>query len=139
MWMDVALQIVAVVEGPARDPAAVVTGCLDAMMRDPVGAQILVREIVDGAPFLAEVAARDPNVLQAAQRTAAAIATFRAKAHLRSGIDPMLAILIVAGVAAFVASAQTAASAHLTPPIPVQRWRRNVTALLLHGLVPPAK
>ena len=52
VWLGAANEIASLVEGGPGGPTAVVGAYLDAMMRDPLGAQILVREYLDGAPRL---------------------------------------------------------------------------------------
>src|SRR5512138_760583 len=60
VWLSAASDIVRVLEGGPAAPSAVVGAYLDAMMRDPMGAQILIREYLDGAPYLAQLAQGDP-------------------------------------------------------------------------------
>ena len=56
VWIEAANEIAAKLEnGQATTSEAVVTTYLDAMSRDPMGAQVLVREYLDGAPFLSQL------------------------------------------------------------------------------------
>src|SRR5512146_3241003 len=50
VWLGAANEIAGLVEGGPGGPTAVVGAYLDAMMQDPMGAQMLVREYLDGAP-----------------------------------------------------------------------------------------
>src|SRR5512132_4227308 len=50
VWLSAAGEIARLLESHPEGPSAVVGACLDAMMRDPMGSQILVREVLDGAP-----------------------------------------------------------------------------------------
>jgi AcrR family transcriptional regulator len=133
VWLGTATEIAELVQGGPVGAAAVVTAYLDAMMRDQMGAQILIREYLDGAPHLAQLAASDPSLLEPVRRAAAAIALGEGG---ESGIDPVLAVVTVGGLAALVASAQEAARPFVEAPISPEAWRRHVQELLLHGLAP---
>jgi TetR/AcrR family transcriptional regulator len=130
VWVASANEIARLVETGPDGPAAVVGAYLDAMMRDPMGAQILIREYLDGAPFLSQLTQADPALLEPVRRAASAIA-----AH-GGGIDPVLAVVTVGGLAALVASAQEAARPFVAEPLPPEAWRRHVFELLLNGLAP---
>jgi len=56
-----------------------------------------------------------------------------------AGIDPVLAVVTIGGLAALVASAQEAARPFVETPLSPEAWRRHVHDLLLHGLAPKAK
>src|SRR5512138_762190 len=72
VWLNAANEIAAELErGAATTPEAVVTAYLAAMTRDPMGAQVLVREYLDGAPFLSQLTAADPSLLDPIRRAAA--------------------------------------------------------------------
>src|SRR5512134_2611101 len=74
VWLSSANEIARLVEDDGVGPDAVVAAYLDAMMRDAMGAQILIREYLDGAPHLAQLASADPSILEPVRRTAGALA-----------------------------------------------------------------
>jgi len=129
VWLSSANEIARLVEDGAMDPDAVVAAYLDAMMADPAGAQILIREYLDGAPHLSQLAASDPSILEPLRRTAAALPVRAAGA-----IDPILTVVTVGGLAALVASTREAARPFLAEPLQPETWRRSVLDLLVHGL-----
>jgi AcrR family transcriptional regulator len=132
VWFASAAQIARILEQDgATGPRAVVGAYLDAMMADPMGAQILIREYLDGAPFLAQLAQADPSILEPVRRAASAIAVTSSNGD---GIDPILAVVTVGGLAALVASAREAARPFLAEPIAPEEWRRHVFDLLVNGL-----
>jgi TetR/AcrR family transcriptional regulator len=130
VWLEAAADIAEVVEHGPGGAAAVVSAYLDAMMKDQMGAQLLIREYLDGAPHLAQLAGDDPSLLEPVRRAAAAIALADGR---DSGIDP---VVTVGGLAALLASAQEAARPFVETPLPPETWRRHVHELLLHGLAP---
>jgi TetR/AcrR family transcriptional regulator len=136
VWLGTATEIADLVQRGPVGAAAVVTAYLDAMMRDQMGAQILIREYLDGAPHLAQLSASDPSLLEPVRRAAAAIAIGEGGER---GIDPVLAVVTVGGLAALVASAQEAARPFVEAPISPEAWRRHVHDLLLHGLAPKGR
>src|SRR5512141_3525493 len=73
VWLGTAGEIARLVEGGAVGPGAVVAAYLDAMMKDPMGAQILIREYLDGAPFFAQLAQAEPSILDPVRRAASAL------------------------------------------------------------------
>ncbi len=107
---------------------------LDALLSDPEGAQILVREYLDGGPFLSQLASAEPSTLEPLRAAAARFAGGNGAA-LRPGVDPMLAALTIGGLAALVASAPEAARTLLDRPVSLEAWRRHLYDLLLHGLL----
>jgi hypothetical protein len=109
----------------------VVGAYLDAMLKDQAGAQLLIREYLDGAPHLAQLAGDDPSLLEPVRRAAAAIALSDGR---EQAIDPVLAVVTVGGLAALLASAQEASRPFVESPLPADVWRRHVHELLLHGL-----
>lgn len=135
VWVGAATEIAALVEGGEGGEGgaeAVVGAYLDAMMKDPMGAQILIREYLDGAPYLSQLVTSEPALLDPVRRAAAVLsAPGTAPA---SGIDPVLAVVTVGGLAALVASAQEAARPFVAEPLAPEAWRRHVLDLLLHGL-----
>jgi AcrR family transcriptional regulator len=136
VWLGTATEIAELVQHGPGGAAAVVSAYLDAMMKDQMGAQILIREYLDGAPHLAQLAASDPALLEPVRRAAAAIALADGG---QSEVDPLLAVVTVGGLAALVASAQEAARPFVETPISPEAWRRHVHDLLLHGLAPKAR
>ena len=136
VWLGTATEIVDLVQNGPGGAAAVVSAYLDAMMKDQMGAQLLIREYLDGAPHLAQLAQSDPSLLEPVRRAAAAIALADGGA---AGIDPILAVVTIGGLAALVASAQEAARPFTEAPVSPEAWRRHVQELLLHGLAPKVR
>jgi TetR/AcrR family transcriptional regulator len=131
VWLLAANEIARLVESGPGGGEAVVGAYLDAMMKDPMGAQILVREYLDGAPFLSQLTGAEPSLLEPVRRAASVIA---AGADHGSRIDPVLAVVTVGGLAALVASAQEAVRPFVEAPLPPEAWRQHVLDLLIHGL-----
>ncbi len=136
VWLGTATEIAELVQTGPGGAGAVVSAYLDAMMKDQMGAQILIREYLDGAPHLAQLAASDPALLEPVRRAAAAIALADVGV---SEIDPVLAVVTVGGLAALAASAQEAARPFVETPLSPEAWRRHVHDLLLHGLAPKGR
>jgi AcrR family transcriptional regulator len=136
VWLELGGEVVAILEKGPATAAMVVEGYLDATLRDPTGAHIFVREVIDGGVFLSQLAASDPGLMEPARRAAAALAAVQDAAHLRPGLDPMLSVLTVAGLSALIASAQAGTRAYLEKPVTPELWRQHVHELLLHGLLP---
>lgn len=134
VWLGAANDISQLVEGDESTGAEVVIGgYLDAMLEDPTGAQILVREYLDGAPFLSQLTASEPSLLDPLRRAAAALGEDGG----RAGVDPVVAVVTVGGLAALVASAQEAVRPFTDAPLPPRAWRDHVLKLLAHGLSRP--
>jgi AcrR family transcriptional regulator len=133
VWLEAAADIAEVVEHGSGGTSAVVEAYLDAMLRDQMGAQLLIREYLDGAPHLAQLAGDDPSLLEPVRRAAAAIALADGR---ESGIDPVLAVVTIGGLAALLASAQEASRPFVETPLAAETWRRHVHEVLLHGLAP---
>ncbi len=131
VWIGSANEIARLLEEGSVGPDAVVVAYVDAMMADPIGAQILIREYLDGAPFLAQLATADPSIAEPLRRAATALASGGPP-----GLDPMLAIVTMGGVAALVASTREAARPFAGEPLEPEAWRRHVLDLLVHGLSP---
>ena len=130
VWLGAANEIASLVEAGPGGPSAVVGAYLDAMMQDPMGAQILVREYLDGAPFLSQLAETDPALLEPVRRAAASLGT----GANGSALDPVLAVVTVGGLAALVASSHEASRPFVREPVPPEAWRRHVLDLLVNGL-----
>jgi AcrR family transcriptional regulator len=134
VWVGSANELSRLVDGEPGGPTTIVAAYLDAMMDDPMGAQILIREYLDGAPFLAQLAETDPALVEPVRRAADALVGNRGVAGDR--LDPILAVVTVGGLAALVASSRDAARPFVGEPLPPEAWRRQVFDLLLNGLTP---
>jgi AcrR family transcriptional regulator len=131
VWLNAANEIAALLEnGSGASGEAVVSAYLDAMNRDPMGAQVLVREYLDGAPFLSQLTTTDPSLLEPVRRAASVMGPPGA------GVDPVLAVVTVGGLSALVASAHEAVKPFVSEPPQPDAWRRHVLGLLTHGLSP---
>ncbi len=127
VWIEAANEIAAKLEnGSAASAEAVVTTYLEAMSRDPMGAQVLVREYLDGAPFLSQLTTTDPSLLEPVRRAAAIMGT------TEGGVDPVLAVVTVGGLSALVASAHEAVRPYVADAPPPAAWRQQVIDLLAH-------
>ena len=114
----------------------VVAAYLDSHMADPEGAQILVREYLDGAPFLSQIFASDPSAMEPVKQAVEALGSGNGLG-LRPGIDPLMAALVIAGLAALAASSQEDTRPFFEVRPSRGDWRKHLTDLLLHGLVRP--
>ncbi len=133
VWLNAGNEIAGMLEnGSAGSAESVVAAYLDAMNRDPMGAQVLVREYLDGAPFLSQLTTSDPSLLDPVRRVAAVMGG--AADH---GIDPVLAVVTVGGLSALVASAHEAVRPFVSEPPQPDAWRQHVLGLLTHGLSLP--
>jgi AcrR family transcriptional regulator len=135
-WKSVLERTLPAIEQGAT-PSAVVSAYLDAHLSDPVGAQIIIRELLDGGPFLSQLIAGEPTLTESVQRAARVLSASRdgTTSTLRPGVDATVAVLSIGGLAALVAAAHEAARPFLSAPISVEEWRRSVYELLLHGAV----
>ena len=133
VWLGSASELSRLGVGELGGPATTVGAYLDAMLDDPMGAQILIREYLDGAPFLAQLAESDPAVVEPVRRAAEGLVGTRGNGDR---LDPILAVVTVTGLAALVASSREAARPFIGEPLPPEAWRRQVFELLLHGLTP---
>jgi TetR/AcrR family transcriptional regulator len=135
MWQGMLREVVTLVEA-GRGAPAVVGAYLDANMRDTVGAQILIREFLDGGPFLSQLIAAEPALVEPLKRVAGAIAENGPEGQaFRSGVDPMLAVFSIGGLAALVASAHDASRPFFAEPLAPDAWRKHLYDLILHGIV----
>lgn len=133
VWLSSASEIAEILATGPAGASDVVGAYLDAMMRDPMGAQILIREYLDGAPFLVQLSQSDPSILEPVRRAGAALS------RGGNGLDPVLAIVTVGGLAALLASARETAQPFVGgDPVPPEAWRRYAFDLLVNGLSPAA-
>lgn len=128
VWLGAAQEIARVLEDGGADRESIVAAHLDAMMRDPMGAQILIREYLDGAPYLTQLTQSDPEILETVRRSAAVLGGGDER------LDPLLAVVMIGGLAALVASARETARPFLAEPVSAETWRRHASELLVHGL-----
>lgn len=131
VWVASADELSRLAARRAGGLAALAGAYLDAMLRDPTGAQILVREYLDGAPYLSLLTASEPALLEPVRRAAAVLLADGADGV---GENPLLAVVTVGGLAALVASAHEASGPFLSAPPPADTWRRQVLELFSHGL-----
>jgi AcrR family transcriptional regulator len=136
IWQSASVEIAALMEHGERGAEGVVGAYLDAMLHDPCGAQIFVREYLDGGPFLQQLVAAEPELVQRVRRAAEAIVAADPAHRLRPGLDPTLAVLTIGGIAAFAASAHDASRIFLPAPVPATLVRQHLYDLLLHGILP---
>lgn len=127
-----------------RGAPAVVGAYLDAHLRDPVGAQIIIRELLDGGPFLNQLLAVEPQLVEPLRQAARALAepqSAESAEALRPGLDPTLAVLTIGGLAALFASAHETTQPFLTTSVTSpEEWRHHLFDMLLHGILAcPAK
>ncbi len=126
-WASAATEIARLLGPGASDPESVAAAFVDAMMRDPAGARILVREILDGAPFLSELAASDPSVADPVRRAAARLESSP------FAFDPALAAIAVGGFAALAAASRETVRPFFRDGLPPDAWRRQAVDLLVNG------
>lgn len=130
-WLAAVGEIARLLETEASGPASVAAAYVDGMMRDPTGAQIIVREVLDGAPFLSQLSASDPSVAEPVRRAAAGLESVAA------GFDPAFAALAVGGLAALAAASRDAVRPFFPEALPPDAWRRQVVDLLVNGIGRP--
>jgi AcrR family transcriptional regulator len=133
IWTESAQQIATMLEttGGAH---GVVTAYLETRMKDPEASQIVIRELLDGGPFLKEIIAADPAVVLPMRRVTEVLR--QGNGHqLRPGVDAEMAALTVAGFAALIGAAHESAQAFFeNGPPSSESWKAHVSDLLLHGL-----
>src|SRR6266568_3583482 len=122
-----------------RGAPAVVGAYLDAHLRDPVGAQIIIRELLDAGPFLNQLLEAEPQLIGPVRQAARALAEPQpadGAAVLRTGLDPTLAVLTIGGLAALFASAHETTQPFLTTSVTrPEEWRHHLFDMLLHGIL----
>jgi AcrR family transcriptional regulator len=135
VWRSISDEAAALLE-TERGAQGVVSAYLDANLRDPIGAQIIIREFLDGGPFLSVLLEGDPNLVEPIRRTARALgASNGSGGQLRPGLNATLSVLSIGGLAALVASARQAAQLFFDEPLPPEEWRRQLHDLLLRGVL----
>ena len=133
IWSEGSREIAGQLEitGGAR---GVVSAYLDTRMKDPEASQIVIRELLDGGPFLREIIASDPTVVVPMRRFTEVMRQGNGHA-LRAGVDPEMAVLAVAGFAALIGAAHQSAQVFFeNGPPSSDGWKALVTDVLLHGL-----
>jgi TetR/AcrR family transcriptional regulator len=133
IWRDGSKEIGTMLDatGGAR---GVVAAYLETRLKDPEASQIVIRELLDGGPFLREIIASDPTVILPLKRVIQVLR--QGNGHqLRAGVDPEMAALLVAGFAALVGAAHDSAQPFFENGAPSsESWKSHVSDLLLHGL-----
>ncbi|MCX5732074.1 MAG: TetR/AcrR family transcriptional regulator [Deltaproteobacteria bacterium] len=133
IWQEGSQEIASQLEttGGAR---GVVTAYLETRMKDPEASQIVIRELLDGGPFLREIMIADPAIALPMKRVTEVLR--QGNGHqLRAGVDPEMAALTVAGLAALIGAAHESARPFFESGAPSsESWKSHVADLLLHGL-----
>jgi AcrR family transcriptional regulator len=80
-WLSAASEISASLEREPEKQGGAIELFADALFRDPVAAQILVREYLDGAPHLQTLAEKEPALLQPLHRATEAFAAGDYRRH----------------------------------------------------------
>jgi AcrR family transcriptional regulator len=113
----------------------VVAAYLETRLADPEASQILIREYLDGAPFLHELLEKEPELLEPVR--AASRALQGSNGHsLRPGVNPLMSVLTIGGLASLAACATEATRPFFPDGTPDQEeWKRHLSDLLLHGLL----
>ncbi len=137
VWLGISGEMVALME-QGRGAPSVVAAYLDAHMRDPKGAQLIIREVLEGSPFLSQLVAADPTLVEPLRRAAHVLSGGDGPETSRPGVDGSVAVLCIGGLAALVASAHEATRAFLPTPLSAEEWRSQVHDLLLYGVGAPA-
>jgi TetR/AcrR family transcriptional regulator len=141
VWQAQAREIAALLEQGGEGGPLVVSAYLDASLRDPIGCQVIIREILDGAPHLSQLIEVEP-ALTMAMRFAAeklhagAQGSGVGEGAVRPGLDPTMVVLTVAGIASLVASAHEVARIFTGEAITPEKWRDHLHDLLVNGIVP---
>ena len=133
IWMEGSKEIAAQLE-TSSGAKGVVSAYLDTRMKDPEASQIVIRELLDGGPFLREIIASDPSMVVPMRRVIEVMRQGNGHA-LRAGVDPEMAVLAVAGFAALVGAAHEGAQPFFENGAPSSDgWKSLVSDVLLHGL-----
>lgn len=94
-WLTAAREIERSLEAGGEKPGSPIELFGDALFRDPLGAQILVREYLDGAPHIQKLAERDPSLLEPLKH---AVESFAAGDWRRHAAELVLHGLLRGGV-----------------------------------------
>jgi len=113
----------------------VVEAYLGTALSDVQASQILIRELLDGGPFLTQVLDAEPALVEPVRAAVKVLAENGDASVLRAGLDPTMVVLTVGGVAALLASVHDVTRIFVDPPLPAERWREHVKDLLVNGLV----
>ena len=133
IWTDGSKEIVSQLENTSG-AKGVVSAYLDLRMNDPEASQIVIRELLDGGPFLREIVASDPTVVAPMKRMVEVMRQGNGHA-LRPGIDPDMAALAVAGFAALAGATHQSAQPFFEGGSPSSDgWKSLIADVLLHGL-----
>lgn len=133
IWLEGAKEIATQLE-TSSGAKGVVSAYLDTRMKDPEASQIVIRELLDGGPFLKEIVASDPTVVAPMRRVVEVMRQGNGHA-LRAGVDPEMAVLAVAGFAALVAAAHESTVPFFDGGSPSSdAWKAHISDVLLHGL-----
>jgi AcrR family transcriptional regulator len=136
VWQEQARDIVSLLER-GSGPSAVVSAYVDALMRDPPGSQIVIREMLDGAPHLQQLVEAEPELIA---RTRTAVERIQAPSDgasgLRPGLDPTMAVLTIGALAALASSVHEVTRIWTGSPVSAEAWRDHLQKLLLHGIAP---
>jgi TetR/AcrR family transcriptional regulator len=136
IWLATSQHIALCMEKGPGGAESVVGAYIDAMFHDPVGAQIFVREYLDGAPFLQQLVAAEPALTERVRVAARALAAADPAHRARPGLDPTLAVLTTGGMAAFCASSHESSRLFLETPVAPEALRAHLYDLLLNGMLP---
>jgi AcrR family transcriptional regulator len=135
VWTGKSEAVASLLAQGAGAPGAV-DSFLDAFLSDAEGAQILVREYLDGGPFLALLVESDAGLVEPVRQAVRALVNGNG-GTLRPGLDPLMAAFTMGGLAALAASAQEAARPFFAEPVSAEAWRRHLTDVLARGLLGP--
>ena len=133
IWIESGREIVAQVDGTGG-AHGVVSAYLETRMKDPEASQVMIRELLDGGPFLREIVAADPSVLGTTRHLADVLRAGNGHG-LRAGVDAETAVIIVSGLAALVGAAHTSTGPYFDGEPPSgEAWKALIADVLLHGL-----
>jgi TetR/AcrR family transcriptional regulator len=140
VWISQARDIQVLLDQGGGAPG-VVAAYLDALLKDPLGSEVMVRELLDGAPFLSQLIEAEPALVEplrtaAVRLLAQGTGNGNASPALRPGLDPAMVVLTVGGLAALVSSARDVAQLFTGRAITSEEWRAHLHDILVHGIVP---
>jgi AcrR family transcriptional regulator len=134
VWQSTARDVASLLERGTGAPA-VVSAYLDAMLRDPVGSQVVLRELLDDAPYLSQLVEAEPALLESVRLAAAKLTAATGGRGLRPGLDPVMVVLSVGGLATLASSAHGVTRLFVDRQITPEQWREHLQDLLVNGLV----